>query len=114
MLFRSQIVSLCSFDPPTSAMFSQVLLVRALFTPPRMLVYVLVCGLLRAGGDTHFCMLVDAGSVCLVGVPLSMLGILALNMQLPAALALLFCADFISLVMCLLRFKGKIWVKTLI
>jgi putative MATE family efflux protein len=108
------LVNVCRLDPYTSAMFSQVLAVRAFFTPPRMLVYVLVVGLLRAGGDTRFCMFVDAGSVWLIGVPLSFLGALALQWQLPAVLGLLFAGDLVSLALCLRRFRSQRWINTLI
>ena len=111
---RGMIVRIYDFDPNTSTLLSQVLLVRALYTPSRMLVYVLIIGLLRAGGDTRFCMIVDAGSVCLIGVPLSFLGALVLQWQLPAVVALLFSCDLVSLVLCLRRFRSKVWINTLI
>ncbi|MCL1974708.1 MAG: MATE family efflux transporter [Firmicutes bacterium] len=111
---RGFIVRIYDFDVYTSALLSQVLLVRALFTPSRMLVYVLIVGLLRAGGDTRFCMIVDAGSVCLIGVPLAFVGTLILHWQLPAVVGLLFSCDLVSLVLCLWRFRSKVWIKTLI
>ena len=111
---RGLIVRVYNFDPYTSTLLSQVLAVRAFYTPPRMLVYVLICGLLRAGGDTRFCMFVDAGSVCLIGVPLSYWGALVMHWQLPAVLSLLFTCDLISLILCLRRFKSKVWINTLI
>jgi putative MATE family efflux protein len=111
---RGPLVRIYDFDHNTSILLSQVLVVRALFTPPRMLAYVLVCGLLRAGGDTRFCMLVDAGSVCLIGVPLAFLGALALHWQLPAVLGLLFTCDLFCLALCLWRFKSKVWINVLI
>ena len=111
---RELIVSIYAFDPYTSALFSQTLLVRALYVPPRMLVYVLIIGLLRAGGDTRYCMLVEAGSVFLIGVPLSFLGALVFGWQLPAVLALLFCSDLAALLFCLHRFRSKVWINTLI
>ena len=108
------IVRIYGFDTYTSTMLSRVLLVRALYTPSRMLVYVLIIGLLRAGGDTRFCMFVEAGSVCLIGVPLAFLGAMVLHLQLPVVLALLFSCDLVSLVLCLRRFRSKLWIKTLI
>jgi putative MATE family efflux protein len=111
---RGPLVELCRLNPGTSAMFSRVLVVCALYTPPRMLAYVLIVGLLRAGGDTRFCMFVDAGCLWLIGVPLSFLGALALHWQLPALLALLCTCDVVSMTICLRRFRSKVWINTLI
>jgi putative MATE family efflux protein len=111
---RGLIVNIYALDPYTSAMLNQVLLVCAFYTAPRMLVYVLICGLLRAGGDTRFCMIVDVSSICLIGVPLAFIGVLALHWQLPAVLGLYYAYDLVNLVLCLRRFRSKVWINTLI
>ena len=111
---RGMIVNIYDLEPYASALLNQVLLVCALFTAPRMLVYVLICGLLRAGGDTRFCMIVDASNICLIGVPLAFIGALVLHLQLPAVLGMYYSYDLVNLVLCLARFRSKVWINTLI
>lgn len=111
---RGFIISLYKFDTTASALLSQVLLVYSLYMMPRMLAYVLVCGLLRAGGDTRFCMFVDIGCTWLIGVPAAFFGALALHCQLPAVLALLLVADVLACLICSVRFRSKVWINTLI
>jgi putative MATE family efflux protein len=111
---RGPIVRVYGFDPNTSAILEQVLLVCSLYIPPRMLLFVLMVGLLRAGGDTRFCMLVDIIGNFLVGVPLAFIGVLLLHWQLPAVLALMLSGDAVSMLLCLRRFRSKVWINTLI
>ena len=111
---RGLIVSIYDFDAGTSALLSGVIIVYCIYMTPRMLTYVQVCGLLRAGGDTRFCMIVDAGCICFVGVPLAFCGALLLQWQLPYVLALLFCGDVLCCLICFWRFKSKVWIRTLI
>jgi len=108
------IVNIYNFDAATSALLSGVIIVYSIYMTPRMLAYVQVCGLLRAGGDTRFCMFVDAGCICLFGVPLAFCGALVLQWQLPYVLALLLLGDVLCCLICFLRFRSKIWIRTLI
>ena len=111
---RGPIVQLYSLGPVASGILSQVLTVCALYIPIRMLVYVLIIGLLRAGGDTRFCMFVQACTILFVGVPLAFTGALILQLPLYAVLALLLTCDLASLMICYPRFRSKVWINKLI
>ncbi|MCL1816284.1 MAG: MATE family efflux transporter [Clostridiales bacterium] len=111
---RGFIVQLYDFNDTTSALLSSVIIVYSIYMTPRMLAYVEVCGLLRAGGDTRFCMFVDATCSCFIGVCLAFCGVFVLRWQLPYVLALQLLGETMGCLICYLRFRSKIWIKTLI
>lgn len=72
-----------------------------------------IIGILRAGGDTLFCLLLDAGSVWLVGVPLAFLGVY-LNLPIYIVFSLASCAEIISCLVSGIRVKSNKWAVNII
>lgn len=72
-----------------------------------------VIGILRAGGDTLFCLILDAGTVWLVGVPLAFLGVY-LNSPIYVVFALASCAEIIAYVLSSIRVKSNKWAVNII
>ena len=62
ILARTPIALIYDFSPETTEMLMKVLLVYAVAMTPKMLAYMTICAILRAGGDTVFCMYMDAVS----------------------------------------------------
>jgi len=56
ILIRGGIADLYQFDAMTEELLMHTLFVWSLFLGPKMIVYILVCGILRSGGDTQFTM----------------------------------------------------------
>lgn len=71
-------------------------------------------GLFRSGGDTKFCMYVEALTLWLVGIPLLFVCVKFLNVPVYAAAALMQSDNFIKMFICFNRFvKGK-WINRVI
>ncbi len=79
----------------------------------RSLNVIIIVGLLRAGGDTIYCLAVDGGSVWLVGVPLTLL---AVHLGAPVALvtAAIMTDEIAKLLASLPRVRSNKWARSVI
>lgn len=111
---RGFIISIYGFDAVTNLMLDKTLVVYAIYMAPKMFTYVLFCGILRAGGDTKFCAILDITGVWIIGVPLAFLGVLVFNLPLHVVVGLVFFEEWIKLIFSFKRYRSKKWVKTLI
>jgi len=113
LAMKNPIIRLYGYDAVTSAMLHNTLLVYILYTTPRMLVYTLFIGILRAGGDTRFCMILDVLGIWCIGVPLAFLGV-RLGLPLYGVVAMSLGDELVKLWICLARMKSKRWINVLI
>jgi len=113
ILMRQPIAMIYDFDPSTTDMLMKSLLVYAIAMTPRMLAYMTICGILRAGGDTLYCMFMDVGFNMGMQVPLAFFAVLVLHLPLHWALALVAAADFIKVFLCYQRYYSKKWMNVI-
>lgn len=99
------------FDAETTKAVSQGIHVFSAFILVKMLGYLCVCGILRSGGDTRFCMLVDLGTSWLIAVPAVFTAVLIFDAALPAAIACVYCSEIVKAALCLKRFFSRRWMK---
>lgn len=74
----------------------------------------LIVGVLRGGGDTRFSMLLEMGSVWLVGVPLAFLGALVFRFPVYYVFLLVNIEEIVKAAIGILRVKSKKWVTNII
>ena len=113
-LLLRPIVGFYRFDAATSALLYSSLLVYVIYTTPRNLCYTAMIGILRAGGDATYCMVLDLLGVWCIGVPLAFIGACVLHWQLPAVIALVFIEEVLKLLICLRRIRSRKWASVLI
>lgn len=113
ILMRSPIAAIYQFDGNTTELLMKSLLVYAVALTPKMLAYMTICGILRAGGDTLFCMFLDVGFNMGLQVPLAFFGVLVLNLPLHWAIALVTVADFLKVIFCYQRYYSKKWLNVI-
>ncbi len=70
-----------------------------------------IVGVLRGGGDTNFSMLLEMGSVWLVGVPLAFLGAIAFQIPVYYVYALVTLEEVVKFLIGLPRILSKKWIK---
>lgn len=56
----------------------------------------IVCGILRAGGDTLYCMFLDVAFNMLLQVPLAYLSVLVFGLPLPVVIAVVAVSDVLK------------------
>ena len=113
-LLLRPIVGFYRFDAATSALLYSSLLVYVIYTTPRNLCYTAMIGILRAGGDAAYCMVLDLLGVWCLGVPLSFIGVCVLHWQLPAVIALVFVEEVLKLLISLRRIRSRKWASVLV
>lgn len=114
LLLKDYVVDIYNYDTQTSALLSATLISFALFTTPKMMSYVHICGILRAGGDTKFCMLCDLIGIWFIAVPLAFLAAGVWKLPLPMVVAISFSDEIIKCLITLWRFLSKKWIHELI
>ena len=110
ILSREFICSVYGFSAETSELLMKSLLVYAILLTPRMMAYVLICGILRAGGDTTFSMLCDAGFNWIIQVPLILLAV-KMGFPLPVCLAFAGVSEVCKTVASYIRIIKKKWMN---
>lgn len=74
----------------------------------------IIVGVLRAGGDTRFSMVLDAGTVWLVGVPLAVIGGLVLHLPVYIVYLMISCEEMVKYGVGLWRVLSKRWINNLV
>lgn len=74
----------------------------------------IIVGVLRAGGDTRFSMVLDAGTVWLVGVPLALVSGLVLRLPVYIVYLLVMCEEMVKYGIGLWRVASKRWINNLV
>lgn len=110
ILSREFICNVYGFSAETSELLMKSLLVYAILLTPRMMAYVLICGILRAGGDTTFSMLCDAGFNWIIQVPLILLAV-KMGFPLPVCLAFAGVSEVCKTVASYIRIIKKKWMN---
>ena len=111
IFIRVPIVQIYDFDAETTKLLLSSMFVFAIAITPKMLTYVIICGILRAGGDTFYCMAVEASLNMLIQVPLAYISVLVLELSLPVAIAVVAISDVIKAILCYRRYLSKKWIN---
>lgn len=113
-LLRGQIISFFNLADTTNYYLNKALIVFCFYFTPKMFTYIFICGILRAGGDTKFCMFVDIISIWFIGVPLSFFAVLVLHLPVHLVMAVVFSEEILKLFIVLKRYSSKKWINNLI
>ena len=105
------IAKIYGFEPETTDMLIKSLLVFAAAQLPKMLVYVLVCGIIRAGGDTMWCLIMEFIFNFCLQIGLAFLAVNILDLPLYLAIAVVMLAETIKSVFCIFRVLSKKWMN---
>lgn len=111
---RHAVISMYKFDAETNLLLERVIVVFAIYMTPKMFTYLFICGILRAGGDTKFCMYLDMIAIWLIGIPLAFLSVLVFKLPLEYVLAIVFAEEIFKLIIVFRRYKSEKWINKLI
>jgi len=90
------------------------LAVISLFMIPRTINYFYIISILRQGGDTMYCLILDVGFVWLVGIPLAFLGAFVLGWPIYMVLALVYVEETIKFFVVRARVRKNNWANKLV
>ncbi len=113
-MVKGYIIQFFNLSPETNYYLDKTLIVFCIYFTPKMFTYMFICGILRAGGDTKFCMFVDMISIWLIGVPISFISVLILKLPIHLVVASVFIEEAIKMLVTIKRYKSKKWINNLI
>ncbi len=111
IFIRGPIAQIYNFNSATTELLLSSMLVFAVAITPKMLAYVIICGILRSGGDTLYCMILDVSFNLVLQVPLAFIAVSVLNLSLPYAIALVAVSDALKVIFCYKRYFSKKWIN---
>lgn len=89
------------------------LIVFILYMPFKMFNYVNVVGVLRSGGDTKMCLVLDTSGVWIIGVPMAFWGGLYLRQTIYVVYAMVMTEEVYKAVLGYMRYRQKKWLRNL-
>jgi len=92
---------------------SLCLIVFILYMPSKMFNYINIVGVLRSGGDTKVCLLIDTSGVWIIGIPMAFLGGLVLKLPIYVVYAMVMSEEVYKTVIGYLRYRQKRWLRNL-
>ncbi|MDO4490620.1 MAG: MATE family efflux transporter [Lachnospiraceae bacterium] len=90
-----------------------LLIVFALYSPVKVLNMILGGGIIRSGGHTKIIMTIDILGTWLVGIPLCFFAAYVLKLTIVPVYAILSVEEIVRLVITLVMFKKKTWMRSL-
>ena len=110
---RWQIIGVYNITPEIAESVSRCIIVFALFMPFKMFNYVMVVGILRSGGDTKMCLLLDCSGVWMIGVPMAFLGGLFFGFPIHIVYAMVMLEEVYKAIFGYWRYRQKKWLRNL-
>jgi len=110
-MLRSTILSFFNVDPEIVEGAKTILLIMLIILPINCVEFTLFIGILRAGGDTKFCAIVDIGALWLIGLPLAFSGAFIWALPLMFVYMLVRVESISRTTACYLRYRTFKWVK---
>ena len=81
---------------------------------PKTVNFTAICGILRSGGDTRYCMLIDILTVWFIGVPLGFLGAMYFKLPIHWVVIMTYSEEIVKIFFALHRSFGNKWARTLV
>ena len=114
MLFISPFIArFYHFDDATNQVLMSGLTVTAWTILLRMMCYLIMCGVLRPGGDTTFPMIVDLAVNWVVIIPAMFIAVLVFHADLKIAMLLCYLGEGLKAVICFFRYRSGAWLNVL-
>lgn len=112
-LIRGTVIDMYQITPQVARDVSLCLIVFILYMPAKMFNYVNVVGVLRSGGDTRMCLLIDTSGVWCIGIPMAFLGGLYFHFPIYVVYAMVMLEELYKMVIGYLRYRQKKWLRNL-
>ena len=114
ILIRGPIAAFYDFGPSTTRLLYHVFLAFAITTFPKSVTYLITGGVLRAGGDTLYAMIVDCVFYVFIQLGLAALGVFVLKLPLDRVVILAALSDLTKLFVVYRRYRSRKWLNVLI
>lgn len=111
---RWPIISLYNVTPEVGRYVALCFISFICYMPSKMFNYVNIVGVLRSGGDTISCLILDTTGVWCIGIPMAVLGGLILKAPIYIVYAMVLSEEIYKTIFGFLRYKKKKWLCNLV
>lgn len=108
------IISFFDIEPSVKAYSQKMLYVIAAFMAFKTFNYTSIVGILRSGGDTRFCLLVDFLGVWCIGIPMAFLGSYFLHLPIYITFAMVYTEELFKFAVSGVRVMSNKWANVII
>ena len=113
ILLRPYILSLYNIEQTSYEYAYKIQFIYAITMWLRVSNLILFIGILRSGGDTRYALMVEMGSIWLIGVPSALIGGFVLHWPVYYVYALVLSEELVKLMIVLPRFRSRKWIHNL-
>lgn len=113
IIIRGYIVNFYNLSEQSNRYLYYLLLVIACIMLARAMNITFQMGILKAGGDTFFSMVVDIGGIWLIGVPLAAVAAFIFKLPVYYVMAIAATEEFVKMIACYYRFFSNKWIHYL-
>lgn len=109
-----QLLSLYNISDVSANFARQIMTIFSMSLWVRATNFMLFIGILRAGGDTHFALIVESCTIWFVGVPAALIGGFVLHLPVYWVYAMVLGEEVVKALIVLPRFKSRAWIHDLV
>lgn len=113
VIFGRYYTAIYRVAPEVQALSYQILIVFALISPVKVQNMILGGGIIRSGGMTKYVMWIDMIGTWLFGVPLGLLAAFVWKLPIPYVYFILSLEEAVRLLISIVIFRGKKWMRSL-
>ena len=113
LLIRDYITIFFNITPLSKSYVSKIIIVMAFLVWAKASNIMFYIGILKAGGDTHFCMTIDVGGTWLIAVPIALISGFVFHLPVFLIAAFIAIDEFLRMIIGYNRFYSKKWIKNL-
>lgn len=107
-------VSLFGLPPEVSISATNLVKIYGIFSFFKCFNLLMIVGVLRGGGDTHYAMRVELAAVWLIGVPFAFIGATVLKWPIEWTVTAMMMEEVVKSVFCFYRFLSNKWCRNVI
>lgn len=112
-LIRPSVIGMYRISPEAGRDVSLCLTMFILYMPFKMFNFINIVGILRSGGDTKVCLLIDTSGVWLIGIPMAFIGGLWLKLPIYIVYAMVMAEEIYKALLGIIRYRQKKWLRNL-
>lgn len=113
IMVRGFVVDIYNLSEQSRLYLYYLLLVMALIMVARVINITFQMGILKAGGDTLFSMIIELGGIWIVGVPLAAIAAFILKLPVHYVMAIAATEEFVKMIAGFYRFLSNKWLHNL-
>jgi putative MATE family efflux protein len=114
LVARPLIVGMFKVDPIAKDYVYKMLAIVAFGILLKAANYISVCGILRSGGDTRFCLILEGCAIWFIGLPIAFIGSAILHLPIYVTFAAVLTEELVKLVLSYRRVATNRWLNTLV